>query len=169
MQTEVNHISRTEFLLKVCWEQKPGGFSRLMEAINSFGFQVENANMTTIDGKAQIILTVETCSTKAGDNKGDSDKQIFLKKFSPNVLDITLVDLPSIIKVPVSDQPSDIEARIRTMIMSYIKVPSCLILAVTPANLDLANSDALQMAGIADPDGVLLLPNAFSSILFTSL
>ncbi|XP_057749015.1 transcription factor bHLH90 isoform X1 [Arachis stenosperma] len=59
MQTEVNHISRTEFLLKVCWEQKPGGFSRLMEAINSFGFQVETANMTTIDGKAQIILTVE--------------------------------------------------------------------------------------------------------------
>ncbi|KAL1299128.1 hypothetical protein AAHE18_18G086700 [Arachis hypogaea] len=61
MQTEVNHISRTEFLLKVCWEQKPSGFSRFMEAINSFGFQVKNANMTTIDGKAQIILTVE-CS-----------------------------------------------------------------------------------------------------------
>ncbi|KAK6143667.1 hypothetical protein DH2020_024015 [Rehmannia glutinosa] len=56
-------------------------------------------------------------------------------------------------KVPVGDQPSDIEARIRTMIMSYIKRPSCLILAVTPANSDLANSDALQMAGIADPDG----------------
>ncbi|KAI7737031.1 hypothetical protein M8C21_007531, partial [Ambrosia artemisiifolia] len=39
------------------------------------------------------------------------------------------------------------------MIMSYIKVPSCLILAVTPANSDLANSDALQIAGNADPDG----------------
>jgi dynamin 1-like protein len=39
------------------------------------------------------------------------------------------------------------------MIMSYIKVPTCLILAVTPANSDLANSDALQMAGTADPDG----------------
>ncbi|KAL2342049.1 hypothetical protein Fmac_009989 [Flemingia macrophylla] len=79
--------------------------------------------------------------------------QIRLKIFSPNVLDITLVDLPGITKVPVGDQPSDIEARIRTMIMSYIKTPTCLILAVTPANSDLANSDALQMAGIADPDG----------------
>ncbi|XVE93602.1 hypothetical protein REPUB_Repub01dG0208600 [Reevesia pubescens] len=39
------------------------------------------------------------------------------------------------------------------MIMSYIKQPSCLILAVTPANSDLANSDALQIAGNADPDG----------------
>ncbi|KAI4296450.1 hypothetical protein L6164_036406 [Bauhinia variegata] len=90
---------------------------------------------------------------EAGGNKGVSDKQIRLKIFSPSVLDITLVDLPGITKVPVGDQPSDIEARIRTMIMSYIKTPSCLILAVTPANSDLANSDALQMAGIADPDG----------------
>ncbi|KAF7843029.1 dynamin-related protein 3A-like [Senna tora] len=90
---------------------------------------------------------------EAGGNKGVSDKQIRLKIFSPNVLDITLVDLPGITKVPVGDQPSDIENRIRTMIMSYIKAPTCLILAVTPANSDLANSDALQMAGIADPDG----------------
>ncbi|KAK4378558.1 hypothetical protein RND71_000420 [Anisodus tanguticus] len=90
---------------------------------------------------------------EAGANKGVSDKQIRLKIFSPNVLDITLVDLPGITKVPVGDQPSDIEARIRTMIMSYIKRPSCLILAVTPANSDLANSDALQIAGNADPDG----------------
>ncbi|XP_051137736.1 dynamin-related protein 3B-like isoform X2 [Andrographis paniculata] len=90
---------------------------------------------------------------EAGGNKGVSDKQIRLKVFSPNVLDIALVDLPGLTKVPVGDQPSDIEARIRTMIMSYIKLPSCLILAVTPANSDLANSDALQMAGIVDPDG----------------
>ncbi|KAF3679985.1 Dynamin-related protein 3B [Capsicum annuum] len=90
---------------------------------------------------------------EAGANKGVSDKQIRLKIFSPNVIDITLVDLPGITKVPVGDQPSDIEARIRTMILSYIKLPSCLILAVTPANSDLANSDALQIAGSADPDG----------------
>ncbi|XP_022896211.1 dynamin-related protein 3A-like isoform X1 [Olea europaea var. sylvestris] len=90
---------------------------------------------------------------EAGGNKGVTDKQIRLKIFSPNVLDITLVDLPGLTKVPVGDQPSDIEARIRTMIMSYIKLQSCLILAVTPANSDLVNSDALQMAGMADPDG----------------
>ncbi|KAF9603299.1 hypothetical protein IFM89_034648 [Coptis chinensis] len=90
---------------------------------------------------------------EAGANKGVSDRQIRLKIYSPNVLDITLVDLPGITKVPVGDQPSDIEARIRTMIISYIKHESCLILAVTPANADLANSDALQIAGICDPDG----------------
>ncbi|KAL6650730.1 hypothetical protein ACP70R_009655 [Stipagrostis hirtigluma subsp. patula] len=90
---------------------------------------------------------------EAGDNKGVSEKQIRLKIFSPNVLDITLVDLPGITRVPVGDQPSDIESRIRTMIMQYIKHPSCIILAVSPANADLANSDALQLARLADPAG----------------
>ncbi|XP_062184182.1 dynamin-related protein 3B-like isoform X1 [Phragmites australis] len=90
---------------------------------------------------------------EAGDNKGVSEKQIRLKIFSPNVLDITLVDLPGITRVPVGDQPSDIESRIRTMIMQYIKHPSCIILGVSPANADLANSDALQLARLADPDG----------------
>ncbi|EOA16033.1 hypothetical protein CARUB_v10004162mg [Capsella rubella] len=88
-----------------------------------------------------------------GGNKNVADKQIRLTIHSPNVLDITLVDLPGITKVPVGDQPSDIEARIRTMILSYIKLDTCLILAVTPANTDLANSDALQIASNADPDG----------------
>ncbi|CAA6671022.1 unnamed protein product [Spirodela intermedia] len=89
---------------------------------------------------------------EAGTNQGISDKQIRLKIFSPNVLDITLVDLPGITKVPVGNQPSDIELRIRTMIISYIKHETCIILAVSPANSDLANSDALQMARIADPN-----------------
>ncbi|GAB4847206.1 Dynamin- protein 3A [Ancistrocladus abbreviatus] len=90
---------------------------------------------------------------EAGANRAISERPIRLKIYSPNVLDITLVDLPGITRVPVGDQPSDIEARIRTMILSYIRPRSCLILAVTPANLDLANSDALQIAGTVDPDG----------------
>ncbi|KAH7847695.1 hypothetical protein Vadar_029160 [Vaccinium darrowii] len=90
---------------------------------------------------------------EVGYNKGVSDKQIRLKISSPNVLNITLVDLPGITKVPVGDQPSDIEARIRKMIMAYIKQEACIILAVSPANSDLATSDALQMAKEADPTG----------------
>ncbi|KAL7170934.1 hypothetical protein ACSBR2_035736 [Camellia fascicularis] len=97
-------------------------------------------------------MTAET-EREVGYNKGVSDKQIRLKISSPNVLNITLVDLPGITKVPVGDQPGDIEARIRKMIMSYIKQEACIILAVSPANSDLATSDALQMAKEADPTG----------------
>ena len=66
---------------------------------------------------------------------------------------MTLIDLPGITKVPVGDQPGNIEARTREIVLSYIRDPSCLILAVSAANADLANSDALQVAALADPDG----------------
>ncbi|KAM3759098.1 hypothetical protein ACB098_01G095600 [Castanea mollissima] len=90
---------------------------------------------------------------EAGRNRGVSDRQISLRISSPNVLNMTLVDLPGVTKVPVGDQPTDIEERIRKMIMAHIRQENCIILAVTPANSDLATSDALQMAREADPTG----------------
>ena len=69
------------------------------------------------------------------------------------VLNITLIDLPGMTKIAVGDQPSDIGAQINDMIMQFICRDTCLILAVTPANQDLATSDALQMARQADPEG----------------
>lgn len=71
------------------------------------------------------------------------------------VLNLTLVDLPGITKVPVGDQPADIEYQIRDMIMQFICKDNCLILAVTAANTDLANSDALKLAKDVDPQGRL--------------
>jgi hypothetical protein len=66
---------------------------------------------------------------------------------------MTLVDLPGLAKNPVGDQPSDIERRIRALVHTYIRHPTCLILAVSPANVDLVNSDALEMARSVDPEG----------------
>lgn len=56
-------------------------------------------------------------------------------------------------KVPVGNQPKDIENQIKSMIYSFIKQENCLILAVTPANQDLANSDALKISKEVDPEG----------------
>ncbi len=71
------------------------------------------------------------------------------------VLNLTLIDLPGLTKVPVGDQPADIEAQIRNMVLEFINRDNCLILAVTPANSDLANSDSLKLAKEVDPAGVL--------------
>lgn len=64
--------------------------------------------------------------------------------------------MPGLTKVAIGDQPADIETQIRSMLMTYITKETCLILAVTPANSDLANSDALQISKDADPDGELI-------------
>jgi len=88
-----------------------------------------------------------------GRNKGIDPKPIHLKIYSPHVLSLTVVDLPGIAKVAVGDQPDDIEELIRDMCMKYISNPNAIILAVTAANQDIANSDALQLAKEVDPLG----------------
>ncbi|XP_016302394.1 dynamin-1-like isoform X6 [Sinocyclocheilus anshuiensis] len=89
-----------------------------------------------------------------GQNKGISPVPINLRVYSPNVLNLTLVDLPGMTKVPVGDQPADIEHQIRDMLMQFVTKDNCLLLAVSPANSDLANSDALKIAKEVDPQGL---------------
>lgn len=89
----------------------------------------------------------------AGQNKGISKQPIHLKIFSPHVINLTLVDLPGLTKIPVGDQPSDIERQIRSLVTDYISKPNCIIIAVSPANVDLANSDSLKLARTVDPQG----------------
>ncbi|XP_043096517.1 dynamin-1a isoform X3 [Puntigrus tetrazona] len=89
-----------------------------------------------------------------GQNKGISPVPINLRVYSPNVLNLTLVDLPGMTKVPVGDQPADIEHQIKDMLMQFVTKDNCLLLAVSPANSDLANSDALKIAKEVDPQGL---------------
>ncbi|KAF8159271.1 dynamin protein dnm1 [Crassisporium funariophilum] len=89
----------------------------------------------------------------AGQNKGVSKLPISLRIYSPDVLDLTLVDLPGLTKIPVGDQPSDIERQIRNLVLDYISKPNSVILAVSPANVDLANSESLKLARSVDSQG----------------
>lgn len=64
-----------------------------------------------------------------------------------------MVDLPGMTKVPVKGQPQDIEEQIRKLVYKYASPANALILALTAANTDLANSDALQLAREVDIHG----------------
>jgi dynamin GTPase len=102
-----------------------------------------------------ILREIEAETNRVtGSNKGISSIPINLRIYSPHVLNLTLVDLPGLTKVPVGDQPIDIEKQIRDMILQFINKENCLILAVTGANQDLATSDALKLAKEVDPDGI---------------
>ncbi|EMD67200.1 hypothetical protein GGP41_007120 [Bipolaris sorokiniana] len=96
---------------------------------------------------------VRETEQKTGRNAGISPAPINLRIYSPNVLTLTLVDLPGLTKVPVGDQPRDIERQIREMVLKQISKPNAIILAVTAANTDLANSDGLKLAREVDPEG----------------
>ncbi|CAE6509310.1 unnamed protein product [Rhizoctonia solani] len=100
--------------------------------------------------RAEIVKDTEL---KTGKNAGISPIPINLRIFSPNVLTLTLVDLPGLTKVPVGDQPRDIERQIKDMVLKYISKPNAIILAVSAATTDLANSDGLKLARDVDPEG----------------
>eukprot|EP00172_Hildenbrandia_rubra_P000583 Plantae.Rhodophyta-Hildenbrandia_rubra.ctg13126.p1 GENE.Plantae.Rhodophyta-Hildenbrandia_rubra.ctg13126~~Plantae.Rhodophyta-Hildenbrandia_rubra.ctg13126.p1 ORF type:complete len:447 (-),score=87.93 Plantae.Rhodophyta-Hildenbrandia_rubra.ctg13126:4036-5376(-) len=99
----------------------------------------------------------EETNRSAGTNKKIKPQPIILKVYSEDVVDLTVVDLPGITRVPVGDQPDDIERLVRALIVSFIEKPNSIILAVHPANADLATSDALQLARNVDPDGLRTL------------
>uniref|UniRef100_A0A0R3S4Y2 dynamin GTPase n=1 Tax=Elaeophora elaphi TaxID=1147741 RepID=A0A0R3S4Y2_9BILA len=103
---------------------------------------------------AEVTREIELETDRiTGRNKGISALPIHLKICSPNVVNLTLIDLPGLTKVPVGDQPSDIEVQVRDLIMNYIGNPNSIILAVTPANQDFATSEPLKLAREVDPEG----------------
>ncbi|CAG0895461.1 unnamed protein product [Darwinula stevensoni] len=101
----------------------------------------------------EVREEIADATEKESGDKAISSKPINLRLYSPHVLQLTLVDLPGMTKVPVGNQPDNIEQLIRDMILEYIEPENTLILAVTSATEDLANSDALKLARQVDPNG----------------
>ena len=87
----------------------------------------------------------------AGYNKGISHEPIYLRIFSNNIINLKFVDLPGVTKNPVGDQPKDIEKQISNLVYDFIPRENTIFLAISSANIDIANSDSLKMARIVDP------------------
>lgn len=89
----------------------------------------------------------------AGNNKGITHDQIVLKVYT-DTFNLTFIDLPGLTKVPVGDQPEDIDEQIHNLILKYVKQPNSIILAVVTANTDPSTSESLQIARKMDPEGL---------------
>ncbi|XP_044503663.1 dynamin-related protein 5A-like [Mangifera indica] len=90
---------------------------------------------------------------ETGRSKAISGVPIHLSIYSPNVVNLTLVDLPGLTKVAVEGQPESTVQDIENMVRSYIEKPNCIVLAISPANQDLATSDAIKISREVDPKG----------------
>ncbi|XP_056610037.1 interferon-induced GTP-binding protein Mx-like isoform X3 [Triplophysa dalaica] len=89
----------------------------------------------------------------AGKGEGISSEMITLEIQSSDVPDLTLIDLPGIARVATGNQPKDIEKQIKDLIEKFIKKQETISLVVVPANIDIATTEALQMAFRVDPNG----------------
>ncbi|KFW12613.1 Interferon-induced GTP-binding protein Mx, partial [Eurypyga helias] len=89
----------------------------------------------------------------AGTRGAISGELISLEIRSPDVPDLTLIDLPGIARVAVGDQPKDIGEQIKTLLKKIICCKETLNLVVVPCNVDIATTEALKMAQEVDPTG----------------
>ncbi|KAJ6712643.1 DYNAMIN CENTRAL DOMAIN-CONTAINING PROTEIN-RELATED [Salix purpurea] len=90
---------------------------------------------------------------ETGRSKQISSVPIHLSIYSPYVVNLTLIDLPGLTKVAVEGQPDSIVQDIENMVRAFIEKPNCIILAISPANQDLATSDAIKISREVDPTG----------------
>jgi hypothetical protein len=85
-----------------------------------------------------------------------SDEPIDLRIYSPNVPDLTLIDLPGYVQISSMDQPETLKEKISALCEKYIREPN-IVLAVCSADVDLANSPALRASRKVDPLGLRTL------------
>jgi replication fork clamp-binding protein CrfC len=81
-----------------------------------------------------------------------TDDPIQLTISSPHVPDLSLIDLPGYIQVVGEGQPLELKQKIVDLCDRYIQAPN-IILAISAADVDLANSTALRASRRVDPRG----------------
>uniref|UniRef100_A0A3B4XXB4 Interferon-induced GTP-binding protein Mx n=1 Tax=Seriola lalandi dorsalis TaxID=1841481 RepID=A0A3B4XXB4_SERLL len=107
-----------------------------------------------IKGPADVEKKIREAQDKmAGVGVGISDDLISLEIASPDVPDLTLIDLPGIARVAVKGQPENIGDQIKRLIQKFITKQETISLVVVPCNVDIATTEALKMAQEVDPDG----------------
>ncbi|KAL4886382.1 P-loop containing nucleoside triphosphate hydrolase protein [Aspergillus karnatakaensis] len=101
---------------------------------------------------SQIQRTLTDLNLAVPEKDCVSDDPIQLQIYSPNVPDLSLIDLPGYIQVSGHDQPPELKQKIADLCDKYIQPPN-VILAISAADVDLANSTALRASRRVDPRG----------------
>ncbi|CAM1508513.1 Fc.00g053610.m01.CDS01 [Cosmosporella sp. VM-42] len=125
--------------------------------VNTPGFKEEygefpDLGLRRITDFSSIQRTLTELNLAVPDSECVSDDPIHLTVYSPNVPDLSLIDLPGYIQVVGQNQPLELKQKITELCDKYIQPPN-VILAISAADVDLANSTALRASRRVDPRG----------------
>jgi len=96
-------------------------------------------------------IEAETDRLLGANTKSVSAEPIVLSVRSKDVPNLTLVDVPGLTKVPTADQPPSVVRDIESMVKKFVTPPDVIVVAVSPANADIATSDGVRIAREVDP------------------
>ncbi|KAI9739944.1 MAG: hypothetical protein M1818_005000 [Claussenomyces sp. TS43310] len=141
-----------------------------VDAISRFGKQELNA----LD-EATFSRILAKASECMGIPLPGQNRHVYMESFSHNILKFELsgpeyehfsvVDLPGLFRKPTAGQTTKEDMQlVRQMVGRHLRNPRSIILAVVPANVDIATQEIIQMAEDADPKrqrtlGVLTKPD----------
>ena len=83
-----------------------------------------------------------------------STDSIVVRVEAPGSPDLTVIDLPGIVRTATAGQDPAVISQVNDLIGGYLKQERTIVLAVVPANQDIATIDILERARIVDPEGV---------------
>ncbi|PVU90919.1 hypothetical protein BB561_004649 [Smittium simulii] len=109
--------------------------------------------LNNIQNFTEIQKTLVDLNQSVSESDCISEDPIELKIYSKNIPDLRLVDLPGYIQITNKNQPLALKQKIKNLCSKYLVNPN-IILAVSAADVDLANSEALLAARHSDPLGL---------------
>ncbi|XP_037041994.1 dynamin-1-like protein [Bradysia coprophila] len=114
--------------------------------------QLTDEKIVTDFNRVSHIINNEVNRRAAGENVIVKE-QLILRIISPNVINLTLVDLPGLVSAPAEGQPEDIEQQIIDVVERYAKNPNSVILAVCAASNEIQNPKTIKFVKTIDPKG----------------
>ncbi|XP_059301728.1 phragmoplastin DRP1E-like isoform X2 [Lycium ferocissimum] len=124
------------------------GKSSVLESIVGRDFLPRGSGIVT---RRPLVLQLH--KTDEGQQEYAEFGHLPRRRFTDFLVNLTLIDLPGLTKVAVEEQPENVVKDIEDMVRSFVEKPNCIILAISPANQDIATSDAIKLSREVDPTG----------------
>ncbi len=127
-----------------------------MARTNSKGHHQQPKNNETMtlkspDEVASAISQLQDKLTKNRHSFSLDHIEIFVR--GPGLPDLTLIDLPGIVRTRIAGQRASVVQDVNNLIEDFLVQERTIILAVVPANQDVATIDILERAKRVDPEG----------------
>jgi len=104
---------------------------------------------------AELTSVIEKLTDSlTGAGGGFSTESIVIKLVSDTAPDLTVIDLPGIVRTATKGQNAGVIDEVNGLINHYLGQERTIILAVIPCNQDIATVDILERASVADPNGI---------------
>lgn len=111
----------------------------------------ESGELTSPEEIGNKIVKLTKALTN-GENDIQPDKSILLEVSSSNCLDLTIIDLPGIVRRKMDGQSDTVIKDVDSLLQRYLEQERTVILAVIPSNVDIATVDIIERASKVDPD-----------------